>query len=165
MPRGWVIMFIVCTYLWFLCFLKVFCTRSNRIWLIFKQIYVTHRWNPNNTTTANQSGSVSNGNKDVLHTSQIFKIGAHSQMQFSVVVQISSIPFWGRLLFIYSGYSQHIVSSTDRAASVQEYFQRYFTPQFCRICHTLIVTTSRLWQNKLFYYEFIIFSKIHFEFK
>ena len=46
------------------------CIHSYKIQIIFKQIYFTHRWYPDSNTLG-KSGPGSNGNKEVLHTSQI----------------------------------------------------------------------------------------------
>ena len=39
--------------------------------MIFKQIYLTHRWDINSTTTPSQSEPGSNGNERVHYTPQI----------------------------------------------------------------------------------------------
>ena len=53
-------------------FLRSFyCARSNRIRVIFRQIYFAYWWDLTDTTSPDQSGSGSNSNEGVLHTSKI----------------------------------------------------------------------------------------------
>ena len=44
--------------------------------IVFKQIYLTHRWTLTGTTTPSKSEPGSNGNERVYHTTQIFRTGA-----------------------------------------------------------------------------------------
>ena len=43
---------------------------------MIEQFYLTHRWDPTGTTTPNQSGPGSDGNEEVLHIPQGFRIEA-----------------------------------------------------------------------------------------
>ena len=57
---------MICTHLY--CFVYSYQMR-----IIFKPMYLTHRWYPN---CYDQSGAESNGYKIVLHTIQIYRSGA-----------------------------------------------------------------------------------------
>ena len=76
--RGQRITFIVCSYpTLFVLFLKgaIFCTRSDLIQIIFKQIRLVHGI-LKDTTTPGQSEPESNGNEGVLYTLQVSRTGA-----------------------------------------------------------------------------------------
>ena len=75
MLRDQGITFIIHLYSNFLCrcFWRVFCRWSHQIQIISIQIYLTPRWDPNSTTTLDQSGPGSNDNEEILHTPQFFR--------------------------------------------------------------------------------------------
>ena len=109
-------------YLHFLCsfFLRVyFCTRSYRIRMIFKPIYLTHRWDP--YRYSEQSGPDNNGNEEILYTPQIW---SRHQMQFSVIFRAPIISVcvcvcvYGGVLGSQQGVGQRILSPADRILSL-----------------------------------------------
>ena len=74
--------YILCLYLYFLWRLIFF---AHGYMIIFKQIYLTHKWDLNRTTILSQSGPESNGNEEVLHTPQISRTGASQSDVVSVI--------------------------------------------------------------------------------
>ena len=88
-----------------------FGTRSNRILVVFKQIYVTYG-TLTATTTPAQSGPGSNGNKRVLDTPPNL-LNWSLTIRFSLVSnqENSSV---GSLTHPCKGYSQRILWSFDR---------------------------------------------------
>ena len=53
--------------------LNFLCTQCYQIQIIFKEIYLTHRWDP-------QSGPGSNSNEGVLHTPQSWKLASRCSL-------------------------------------------------------------------------------------
>ena len=62
--------------------------------------------------TPDQSGPDSNGNEDLLHTLQGFKIG--TSPPDAVLCQTQDTPLWGGVLFLCREYSLCILNPTDR---------------------------------------------------
>ena len=74
------------------CFLRFFffCTWSYQIWIISKQIYLNHNWNPNRYYHSRSECVWGTSNKGVVRTSQISKTGSSPL----VSCYIQDKPFW-----------------------------------------------------------------------
>ena len=97
------------------CFLRVcFCSRSNRIFMIFRQTYLTHIiW------VLVLSGPRSNGNEGIFYTSQI----SRTRTSPSDAIQCHPQDTLLRdILLLCRGYSQRILSLTSRAVSIKIMF-------------------------------------------
>ena len=104
---------IHCVFIFVFCALissKIFCTRSYQIRIIVKQIYLTLRWHPKDTTTPGQSRPGSNSNERVLQTIKTKNL----TIRFSLVPYLRH-PFLGVILPFCQGYSRHTQSHADRA--------------------------------------------------
>ena len=104
MRRGQGITFIVCSFTQFCVVVsKVFFTQSHRTRIIFKQKYLTETLS--STTTMSQSGLGSNGNKVLLHISQISRTRVTPSdavfqapliwrlLKLSTIYRLNSVPF------------------------------------------------------------------------
>ena len=82
--------------------------------MIFKQIYLAYRWNPNRYKHSGQGRPRSNGNEGVLYTPQIFRTGASPSDV--ILYHIQNSPFLeGGIIPLCREYSQYIISLADRA--------------------------------------------------
>ena len=77
--------------------------------VIFKQINLTYRWDTNRYYHFKSKWTGSNWDEGVLHTPQISNVEPHHQAQFSVLPRISLL-----------GYSQHILSLTNRVSELSD---------------------------------------------
>ena len=64
------------------------------ICVIFKQIYLAHRWGPNRYTTPSVNGLGGKGNEGVFHSAQISKLGAF--LTNAVYYHTQESPFYRR---------------------------------------------------------------------
>ena len=92
---------------------------SYQVQIIFKQIYLTHSWDP---LTMGQREFGSNGNKDVLHTPLSSRTGTSTSDAVYCHIQNTNlfifflILFIGRdILLLCRGCSWHISGPADRA--------------------------------------------------
>ena len=83
--------------------------------IIFKQIYLTHRWDHKNTIPG-QSRAGSNGNEGVLHIPRAPELEPHYQMLLSI---IPTIGFWAQgVLPFHKGCSQCILTPANRVSGL-----------------------------------------------